>query len=129
MPITEKQLKNLHPIKKGEVRNPKGRGKGHLNIKTIAKKVLNKEISMDDPLLNKKVKRSLAEHGITAAAVRWIKEGDNAAGKEVLDRAYGRAAMPVEMTVDKEGITETAKKLTQIFGDLFEPTVSKKDTK
>jgi len=41
MAITKKSLKNLTPFKKGHKGNPKGRGKGNLNRKTILKILLD----------------------------------------------------------------------------------------
>lgn len=39
-----------HAIKPGEVRNPKGRGKGHVSMITLLRKVIEEEIEGIDPL-------------------------------------------------------------------------------
>jgi hypothetical protein len=81
---------NLKPFKKGQSGNPKGRKKGSLNYKTIIEKVLNQEMEIIDPQVNKKIKKTLYEIGLTNQINRWI-NGDNTAGKDILDRYHGKA--------------------------------------
>lgn len=41
--VTEKQLANLIPAAKGDIRNPNGRGKGTKNLSTLIQELLNDE--------------------------------------------------------------------------------------
>jgi len=67
MVATEKQKKNLRPAKKGEVRNPRGRGKGVPNFKTIYEKLLKGEIKVK--VSGRVVKRTRRE-AIAAMKIR-----------------------------------------------------------
>lgn len=111
--------KNLKPCKPGETHNPNGRPKGAIGIKTIIKKVLNKEIEIDDPIIGAKQRKKLIEHGLDRQALRWI-NGDNVAGKDLLDRAYGKALDTVDMNIKNEGINEEEidKKLEEMLKKL-----------
>ena len=101
---------NLIPPKKGEIRNPKGKPKGTLNLKTLIRKVLDKEIDIDDPLIkNSKTKKRIIEAGLEKQAKRWM-DGDNTAGKDLLDRYFGKAKdnlnIKAEVTTFQETIGE-----------------------
>lgn len=89
MAVNPNSLKNLKPIKKGEVRNPKGR-----------KAVL--------PELEKIIAEALSQtkEGLTAAEailqslIERAVNGDNKAAEILLDRAYGKAKQTVDMQTD-----------------------------
>lgn len=88
---------NLTPWPPGTSGNPKGRPEGSLNIKTLIEKIFNEEIELDDPIIGKIAKKKIIEHGLRRQAIRWI-NGDNQAGKDLLDRKFGK---PLETTTMK----------------------------
>ena len=93
--------KNLIPIKKGEVRNPKGRPKGTKNRATVAKELLNfvtKNKNVLDPLDPNT--EFTQEELMTAALIkRAIDEGDVSAYRAVMDSAFGTPKQTVENTI------------------------------
>jgi hypothetical protein len=105
---------NLKPCKPGETHNPNGRPKGSLNIKTLIEKVLNEEIELDDPIINKRAKKKIIEHGLRRQAIRWL-NGDNQAGKDFLDRGFGK---PKETVTLNNNISITNDTLNKILKSL-----------
>ena len=101
--------KNLKPAKKGEVRNPKGRGEGNLNRATYAKMAMNTfapdELAAE---LGPNAELELQLFGRLAIAMRDGKESEAiAAVKEMFDRTEGKSIARVEQTT--EDITPPAK--------------------
>jgi hypothetical protein len=84
MPVTPQSLNNLIPAKKGEVRNPKGKAKGTLNMSTIIRDVFSEEIT--DANGNPTIKAVLATKAIFDKAT----SGDVSAYKELVDRIEGK---------------------------------------
>lgn len=95
-------------FKKG-VSNPKaGRKKGSLNVKNVIKKILNEEIEVTQ--CGNRVKKTMLEIGCRKQIERWI-SGDNLAGRDLLDRVFGKATEKMEMsgTMNVNNITEILK--------------------
>ncbi len=89
---------NLIPPKKGEVRNPKGRGKGVRNRQTIFKEMLERvafkeitkkqstELSQDGELIEQ---GTVADQVAAAVLIQALK-GDIPAAREIMDSGYGK---------------------------------------
>lgn len=90
--------KNLIPAKKGEVRNPNGRPKGALNRSTIARKWLEVNQSLKNPLTGENETMS-QEDLMTLALIKKAREGDVAAYKALMDSGYGAPLQQVEQTI------------------------------
>jgi hypothetical protein len=120
---------NLKSWKKGESGNSKGRPKGSPNVTTVIDRILNKEIELDDPIVKKRVKKKLIEHGIARQALRWL-NGDNVAGKDILDRRYGKAHLKTTLEVtgidlNKVKKVDTSKMSEEEIKKLFEDDLNK----
>lgn len=101
MAVTEKQRANLRPpIKKGEVRNPKGKPVGTLNANTILNRwltVITKENGVE------KGKEEMSQlDAVVAAVIVKAKKGDVPAANFLFDRLVGRAVTPVNMNIGAE---------------------------
>jgi hypothetical protein len=81
---------NLKPFKKGESGNPNGRPKGSLNRSTIAKRWLEVEQNLKNPLTGDTEKMS-QEDLMTLALIKKAREGDGGAYQKLMDSAYGKA--------------------------------------
>ena len=79
---------NLIPYQKGQSGNPKGRPKGSKNRSTIAKKWLQVEQDLKNPLTGDKETMS-QEDLMTLALIKKAREGDTQAYQKLLDSAYG----------------------------------------
>ena len=79
---------NLIPFKKGQSGNPKGRPVGSKNRSTIAKKWLQVEQDLKNPLTGDKETMS-QEDLMTLALIKKAREGDTQAYQKLLDSAYG----------------------------------------
>ena len=79
---------NLIPYKKGQSGNPKGRPVGSKNRSTIAKKWLQVEQDLKNPLTGEKENMS-QEDLMTLALIKKAREGDTQAYQKLLDSAYG----------------------------------------
>ena len=90
--------KNLIPAKKGEVRNPNGRPKGALNRSTIARKWLEVNQSLKNPLTGENETMS-QEDLMTLALIKKAREGDVSAYKALMDSGYGAPLQQVEQTI------------------------------
>lgn len=90
--------KNLIPAKKGEVRNPKGRPKGALNRSTIARKWLEVNQSLKNPLTGENETMS-QEDLMTLALIKKARDGDVSAYKALMDSGYGAPLQQVEQTI------------------------------
>ena len=89
---------NLIPAKKGEVRNPNGRPKGALNRSTIARKWLEVNQSLKNPLTGENETMS-QEDLMTLALIKKAREGDVSAYKALMDSGYGAPIQQVEQTI------------------------------
>lgn len=89
--------KNLIPYKKGQSGNPKGRPVGSKNRSTIAKKWLQIEQKLKNPLTNE-VEKMSQEDLMTLALIKKAREGDTQAYQKLLDSAYGQPLQQIEQT-------------------------------
>ena len=79
---------NLIPYKKGQSGNPKGRPVGSKNRSTIAKKWLQVEQDLKNPLTGDNEIMS-QEDLMTLALIKKARTGDTQAYQKLLDSAYG----------------------------------------
>lgn len=92
------KLDNLKPFKKGESGNPNGRPKGALNRSTIARKWLEVNQSLKNPLTGENETMS-QEDLMTLALIKKAREGDVSAYKALMDSGYGAPIQQVEQTI------------------------------
>ncbi len=106
--VSAESIKNLKPIKPGEVRNPAGRPKGKLNYDTrveMAMELLARKYVEDMNKKNAKVKGYKPitlkdvdiEGDIFAQHVNKARNGDRYELPGFLDRRYGKATQPIEL--------------------------------
>jgi len=88
---------NLIPFEKGKSGNPKGRPVGSKNRSTIAKKWLEIEQKLKNPLTNE-VEKMSQEDLMTLALIKKAREGDTQAYQKLLDSAYGQPLQQIEQT-------------------------------
>jgi hypothetical protein len=88
---------NLIPAKKGEIRNPNGRPKGAKNRSTIARKWLEVNQSLKNPLTGEQETMS-QEDLMTLALIKKAREGDVTAYKALMDSGYGAPLQQIEQT-------------------------------
>lgn len=88
---------NLIPYQKGQSGNPKGRPKGSKNRSTIAKKWLQVEQDLKNPLTSE-IETMSQEDLMTLALIKKAREGDTTAYQKLLDSAYGAPVQQVEQT-------------------------------
>jgi hypothetical protein len=84
-------------MKKGETLNPNGRPKGSKNRSTIAKKWLEVEQDLKNPLTSE-VERMSQEDLMTLALIKRAREGDVNAYKALMDSGYGSPLQQIEQT-------------------------------
>jgi hypothetical protein len=89
--------KNLIPAKKGEIRNPNGRPKGAKNRSTIARRWLEVNQSLKNPLTGEQETMS-QEDLMTLALIKKAREGDVTAYKALMDSGYGAPLQQIEQT-------------------------------
>jgi hypothetical protein len=89
---------NLIPAKKGEIRNPNGRPKGAKNRSTIARRWLEVNQSLKNPLTGEQETMS-QEDLMTLALIKKAREGDVTAYKALMDSGYGAPLQQVEQTI------------------------------
>ena len=89
---------NLIPAKKGEIRNPKGRGKGARNRKTIVREWLMVEQKFKNPLTGQEEILSQADI-MTLAIISKARKGDVAAFRELMDSGFGKNTEVQETTL------------------------------
>lgn len=144
------QNKHLKPIKPGEVRNPTGRPKGVLNYKTrlnIALDALALQFAdahnakYADAIKNKKRKAMDADEvdimgDVFTQFVNKARNGDLKAIDSLLDRTYGKAKQPVEVS-GKDGkpieytvkVKEAEERLKRFQSKWFKQPATKKPAK
>ena len=88
---------NLIPYKKGQSGNPKGRPKGSKNRSTVAKRWLQVEQDLKNPLTSE-IETMSQEDLMTLALIKKAREGDTQAYQKLLDSAYGAPVQQVEQT-------------------------------
>jgi hypothetical protein len=88
---------NLKPAQKGEVRNPNGRPKGSLNRSTIARKWLEVNQALKNPLTGEQETMS-QEDLMTLALIKKARDGDVNAYKALMDSGYGAPLQQIEQT-------------------------------
>jgi hypothetical protein len=88
---------NLIPAQKGEVRNPNGRPKGAKNRSTIARRWLEVNQSLKNPLTGEQQTMS-QEDLMTLALIKKAREGDVTAYKALMDSGYGAPLQQIEQT-------------------------------
>ena len=88
---------NLIPYEKGQSGNPKGRPKGSKNRSTVAKKWLQVEQDLKNPLTSE-IETMSQEDLMTLALIKKAREGDTQAYQKLLDSAYGAPVQQVEQT-------------------------------
>lgn len=108
MAVTPKQLKNLKPPKKGEIRNPKGRPEGIQNRSTIAKKWLESLVTANNPLDGKQSTLP-AQDQMTLAIIKKAMDGDVSAYRELMDSAFGKAVQTNDLLSGGKPIKEVTK--------------------
>lgn len=86
---------NLIPYKKGQSGNPKGRPVGSKNRSTIAKKWLQVEQDLKNPLTGDNEIMS-QEDLMTLALIKKARTGDTQAYQKLLDSAYGAPVQQIE---------------------------------
>jgi len=89
---------DLIPFKKGQSGNPNGRPKGSLNRSTIARKWLEVNQSLKNPLTGEQETMS-QEDLMTLALIKKAREGDVTAYKALMDSGYGAPIQQVEQTI------------------------------
>lgn len=105
MAVNPKSLKNLKSPVKGEVRNPKGRGKGVPNSKTRMLRLLEIVQEIENPITGKTEEFTVMEQ-IDAKLILKAKSGNAAAINMLLDRLEGRPAQSVDVTTGGEKINK-----------------------
>ena len=88
---------NLIPAKAGEIRNPKGRGKGVRNRATIVKEWLMVEQKFKNPLTGQEEILSQADI-MTLAVINKARKGDVIAFRELMDSGFGKNKEIQEIT-------------------------------
>lgn len=91
------KLNNLKPFEQGESGNPNGRPKGSKNRSTIAKKWLEVNQSLKNPLTNETETMS-QEDLMTLALIKKAREGDVNAYKALMDSGYGA---PIQQVIQE----------------------------
>lgn len=92
-----------HRIKKGQIKNPKGKAKGTLNFKTIIKGMLALEIEQMNALTKKTEKLPVSDH-MMAKLLSRAKAGNLQAVGMVMDRVNGKPQENKKSTVTMKGM-------------------------
>jgi hypothetical protein len=87
---------NLIPAQKGEVRNPKGRGKGVLNSKTRLLKLLELVTTTKNPVTGEEEEFTIAEQ-LDMQIIAKARKGDLKAYEILLDRLEGKPKQSTEV--------------------------------
>ena len=96
-----------HEFQKGESGNPNGRPKGSKNRSTIARKWLEVNQSLKNPLTGENETMS-QEDLMTLALIKKARDGDTNAYKALMDSGYGAPVQQIEQTnteIDLSGMS------------------------
>lgn len=93
---------NLTPFKKGEIANPKGRGKGVPNSKTRLLKLLELVTKARNPVTGEDEDFTIAEQ-LDMKIIAKAMKGDTKAYEIVLDRLEGKAKQTTDINANIEG--------------------------
>lgn len=96
---------NLIPAEPGEIRNPKGRGKGVPNSKTRLMRLLDITENLTNPITKEVEGFSVAEQ-LDLAQIIKARRGDTRAYIAILDRLEGKPVQNVDMSVTGKASTE-----------------------
>ena len=108
-----------YQIKKGEVKNPGGRGKGVPNSKTRMKRFLELIQTKNNPITGEKESLSIAEQMDLVLMQRALK-GDIKAYQEIYDRFEGK----VTQTIENIGDNQISIKVIRDAGDSSSPEIT-----
>jgi len=92
---------NLIPAKKGEIRNPKGRGKGVRGRATIVREWLMVEQKFKNPLTGQDEILSQADI-MTLAVINKARKGDVIAFRELMDSGFGKVTEVIQSEMKVE---------------------------
>jgi hypothetical protein len=102
---------------KGDVLNPKGRGKGTLNFKTIIERYLDIATKNANPITGEIGELTMREQ-IVLQLIAKAQNGDLNAIKDLLDRDMGKASESVKLTGDQQQpVAITAVKILREDGE------------
>jgi hypothetical protein len=107
----DKRLDNLKPAKPGEVRNPKGRGKGRRDVKTVIWDAMQK-IADSQNMTAEEIETLLQQTGIKHAL-----KGNHSFYATINDRLYGKQK---EKDVTVTVVTETNPEIAELTKKLNE---------
>ena len=93
---------NLIPAKKGEVRNPNGRGKGVQNSKTRLLRLLELVQKKKNPITGEEEEFTVLELMDMQMIAKALK-GDQRAYEAVVDRLEGKPKQSTDITADIKG--------------------------
>ena len=91
---------DLIPFKQGESGNPNGRPKGSKNRSTIARKWLEVNQSLKNPITGEQETMS-QEDMITLALIKKARDGDVSAYKELMNSGYGAPLQQIDQTLEQ----------------------------
>ena len=93
---------NLIPAQKGEVRNPKGRGKGVPNSKTRLLRLLELVTKVRNPVTGEDEEFTIAEQ-LDMQIIAKARKGDLKAYEILLDRLEGRPKQTTDINAEVKG--------------------------
>lgn len=138
MAYNEKTKENLRMIEPGEVKNPKGRGKGVKNRATILKELLAIKIKVKNPLKGNKEQKMSVEEIINTAQVKKAIAGDSKAYELITNSLYGKIPIDINLGGQEENPVVIDKKVPELtfaqlyeikYGKPYEPKPEKKSDK
>lgn len=91
------KLDNLKPFEEGKSGNPNGRPKGSRNRSTIARRWLEVNQKLKNPLTSEEETMS-QEDLMTLALIKKARDGDVNAYKALMDSGYGAPVQQIEQT-------------------------------
>ncbi len=137
--VTEKQLKNLKPFKKGVSGNPKGKPKGAKGFAATLRKIMDIESLSEDILAGENRKMSNSEKMMIKlydiATTDHKKNKDLKAMEMIMDRLEGKPVQKQEITgadgdallVEEITKSMTPKQAAEIYmAEVKNPNISKK---
>lgn len=107
---------NIIPPKKGEIRNPKGRGKGVRNRSTILKKWIELKTKLENPVTGEE-ELGILEDKVALVLISKALTGDIAAIKEIYDTMYGKIVDKSEVKTEGGLIIKWEETKTYIKND------------